>query len=66
MIMDEHEYEEDDADSNDAFASYEKELLGHGTKMTHKIPPAFDGDTSWFAFEEVVDDWITLTSLDRV
>ena len=55
MIMDDYEYdEEEDDDSNDVFASYEKELLGQGTKMTHKIPPAFNGEDSWFAFEELV------------
>ena len=29
--------------------------------MTTKIPPLFDGRTSWFKYEESVDDWLDLT-----
>ena len=31
---------------------------------TTKIPPAYAGDTSWFAFEEAVEDWLDVTELD--
>ena len=34
------------------------------TQSTPKIPPGFDGRSSWFAFEEAVDDWIDTTTLD--
>ncbi len=34
--------------------------------MTTKIPPSFDGRTSWFAFEEQIDDWVDLTTLEPV
>ena len=33
------------------------------TQSTPKIPPAFDGRSSWFAFEEAVDDWVDITTL---
>ena len=29
-----------------------------------KIPPAFDGRSSWFAYEEAIDDWCDVTELD--
>ena len=32
--------------------------------ITTKVPPMFDGRTSWFSYEEQVDDWIDLTTLD--
>ena len=32
--------------------------------ITTKVPPMFDGRTSWFSDEEQVDDWIDLTTLD--
>ena len=33
--------------------------------MTPKIPPGYDGRTSWMAFEEMVLDWEDITVLDR-
>ena len=41
----------------------------HNNPMMHqvhttKIPPAYAGDTSWFAFEEAVEDWLDVTELD--
>ena len=35
---------------------------GHG--ITTKIPPLFDGSTSWFKCEELIDDWLDLTVLE--
>ncbi len=32
--------------------------------ITTKIPPSYDGKTSWFAYEELVDDWCDITELD--
>ena len=31
--------------------------------MTPKITPAFDGTTSWFEFEDLIDDWLGITTL---
>ena len=31
---------------------------------TTKIPPLFDGTTSWFKHEELVDHWLDLTVLE--
>ena len=31
-----------------------------------KIPPLFDGSTSWFKYEELIDDWLDLTVLEAV
>ena len=35
------------------------------TQVTTKIPPAYDGRTSWFAFEDAIDDWCDITELDE-
>ena len=29
-----------------------------------KIPPLSDGPTSWFMYEELIDDWLDLTQLE--
>ena len=31
--------------------------------MTAKQPPSYDGKVSWFRYEELVDDWVTITSV---
>ena len=33
--------------------------------MSSKVPPAYDGRGSWFAFEEPVNDWEDSCVLDR-
>ena len=33
-------------------------------QVTTKIPPSFDGRSSWFAYEEAIDDWCDVTELD--
>ena len=35
-----------------------------GSGITTKIPPLFDGSTSWFKYEELIDDWLDLTVLE--
>ena len=35
-----------------------------GIKMTPKVPPQFDGQTSWFEYEDLIDDWLGITTLD--
>ena len=33
-------------------------------QMTTKVAPAFDGRTSFFAFEDAIDDWCDITELE--
>ena len=35
-----------------------------GSGITTKIPSLFDGSTSWFKYEELIDDWLDLTVLE--
>ena len=44
------------AESTDQFSA--------GSVITTKIPPLFDGSTSWFESEELIDDWLDLTVLE--
>ena len=54
---------------------FEEELSyyqGHGhvqgsvtQAYTTKIPPSYNGKTSWFAYEDAVLDWIDITELDE-
>ena len=34
------------------------------TQMSVKIAPPFNGAGSWFAYEQAIDDWVTMTTLD--
>ena len=47
----------------DVFGVSEDTLTSHA-QFTPKIPPAYDGRTSWFAYEELVADWLDITTLD--
>ena len=35
-----------------------------GIKMTPKVPPQFNGQSSWFEYEDLIDDWLGITTLD--
>ena len=50
-------------DSFDAFG-VQDEIPKLDNQSTPKIPPAFDGRSSWFAYEEAIDDWLDITTLD--
>ena len=57
---------------NDDYESYamRQRIQPHGgqlmmtTQVTTKVPPGFDGKTSWFAFEDAIDDWCDITELE--
>ena len=42
--------------------SYTEETLH--LSMTAKQPPSYDGKVSWFRYEELVDDWVTITTVE--
>ena len=46
--------------------SYASAELPPGAKMSAKVPPSWSGGeaSAWFAFEELVQDWVDLTTLD--
>ena len=46
----------------DAFAASQADKR-LGIKMT-KVPPQFDGQSSWFEYEDLIDDWLGITTLD--
>ena len=42
--------------------SYTEETLN--LSMTAKQPPSYDGKVSWFRYKELVDDWVTITTVE--
>ena len=68
--MDSHGYTEfDDIDivDHEAFAMRRgnpQTTNIHMTQMTTKVAPAYDGRTSFFAFEDAIDDWCDITELE--
>ena len=58
---------DDEEEESYAYANMAQSMaseLKPGELFNHKVPPAFDGNGSWFAYEEMVMDWLDLTSLD--
>ena len=53
---------DDHAEHPDAFGAAD-EIPRLDTQSTPKIPPAYDGRSSWFAYEEAIDDWLDITTL---
>ena len=49
----------------DAFAASSSDMRSSGIKMTPKVPRQFDGQSSWFEFEDLIDDWLGITTLDQ-
>ena len=45
-----------------AAASHSENRMG--IKMTPKVPPQFDGQSSWFEYKDLIDDWLGITTLD--
>ena len=70
-----HGYDDDDFDIVDAdewnqYDSYAMRRAPQQTqihmtqRMTTKVAPAYDGRTSFFAFEDAIDDWCDITELE--
>ena len=43
-------------------SGYTEETLN--LSMTANQPPSYDGKVSWFRYEELVDDWVTITTVE--
>ena len=46
----------------DTFKSFTGYLLF--SRLLTKVPPSYDGRSSWFAYEDAIDDWCDITELD--
>ena len=60
------DYEEPDGEALAAGNRSLEELrrLSAFQQVTAKVPPSYDGRSSWFAFEDAVDDWCDITELE--
>ena len=61
-------YDSSDNEQENAFQS-QPVPIGHGAAthvtITPKVPPHYNGLTSWFNYEELIDDWVDITTLDE-
>ena len=72
MMMDDSEqWQEGDelsgAPDDEVDYSYIQQRVNHWRiheTSTTKVPPSLDGATSWFAYEEAIDDWCDITELE--
>ena len=51
-----------EAYTSSAKPSYTEETVN--LSMTAKQPPSYDGKVSWLRYEELVDDWVTITTVE--
>ena len=64
------EFADEDHGDGEAFAAQagrhiqELQRLSAFQQVTTKVPPAYDGRSSWFAYEEAIDDWVDITELE--
>ena len=42
----------------------ELQRLSAFQQVTTKVPPAYDGRSSWFAYEDAIDDWVDINELE--
>ena len=54
----------DETHTTQAMSTYDITRMSQFSQVTTKIPPLFDGKTSWFAYEDAIDDWCDITELD--
>ena len=62
-----------DEEDDDSYFDYEGEGFpslatrnsGYGgtTRIIPKVPPTFDGTTSWLEYEDMIEDWLGITNL---
>ena len=58
-------YDNDDwSEGPSAMVTYGKSPMNMVQQVTTKIPPSFDGTSSWFAYEEAIEDWCDITELE--
>ena len=57
-------FDDEVLDQTTLSATYGSSELPHGALMSPKIPPAFSGRESWFAYEELIDDWVDSCTLE--
>jgi len=57
-------YDDDFFDEPSAYVTYGNQPMTTYQQVTTKIPPMFNGTTSWFAYEEAIEDWCDITELD--
>ena len=64
------EFDDEEYGDGEAFAAQagrhiqELQRLSAFQQVTTKVPPAYDGRSSWFAYEDAIDDWVDITELE--
>ena len=54
----------DEAYTTQTMSTCDITRMSQSSQVTTKMPPSFDGKTSWFAFEDAIDNWRDITELD--
>ena len=54
----------DEAYTTQTMSTCDITRMSQSSQVMTKMPPSFDGKTSWFAFEDAIDNWCDITELD--
>ena len=63
--QDDHEGDVYAASGHNRRHIHELQRLFAFQRVTTKVPPSYDGTSSWFAFEDALDDWCDIIELER-
>ena len=58
------ENEEEDSEWMESIFAVRDDEAWSSDKMTAKVPPAYDGISSFFAYEEYVEEWLLITTIE--
>ena len=56
--------DEEDTEWMESILAVRDDEAWSSDKMTAKVPPAYDGLTSFFAYEEHVEEWLLITTIE--
>ena len=58
------ENDEEDSEWMESIFAVRDDEAWSSDKMTAKVPPAYDGISSFFAYEEYVEEWLLITTIE--
>ena len=58
------EFDDEEYGDGESFAVQAGRHIQELQRLRTKVPPAYDGRSSWFAYEDAIGDWVDITELE--